>query len=41
MARVKSKTDVGPTFIKKEAIKRPGVHSKNTRPAKAYRGQGK
>lgn len=35
------KQSSGGAFAKKSKIRRPGVHSKNNKPCKKYRGQGR
>lgn len=37
----KQKTETNKKFTLKAKSKRPGVHSKNNKPDKKYRGQGK
>jgi len=37
----KAKTSAAATWKPKPKRKRPGVHAKNNKPAKRYRGQGR
>ena len=41
MAKPKKQTESSKKFTLKSKASRPGVHSKNNKPDKKYRGQGK
>lgn len=41
MAKAKKQTESSKKFTLKPKSSRPGVHSKNNKPDKKYRGQGK
>ena len=41
MAKAKKQTESSKKFTLKPKSKRPGVHSKNNKPEKRYRGQGR